>query len=67
MLNKEWKVTLVSLCGLGACVAGFGGLALRLSPQAPAAPRAIVPAVADAEEDECEEAPALPDAVDAEA
>jgi hypothetical protein len=63
MRTHEWKAAIALLCGLGACVAGFGGLALRLSPRATVAPVVAV----EADEDECEEpAPDLA-AVDVEA
>ena len=64
---SNWKVAVVSLCGLGVCVAGYGGLAQRLSPHAPSAPRELSPAVSEAEEDAVEEIPPLPEWVEAEA
>ena len=63
MHKNDWKAVVALLCGLGACVAGFGGLALRLTPHA-----AVAPAIAvEADDDECDEpAPDLP-AAEAEA
>ncbi len=61
MRSHEWKAAVALLCGLGACVAGFGGLALRLSPRT-----VVVPVIAvEADEDECEDL-APPAAIEAE-
>ena len=60
MHTKEWKVLLALVCGLGVCVAGFGGLALRLAPHAPSAP------AISAEEDECDESAPPPAQADME-
>jgi len=54
---KNWKAAIAFLCGLGVFAAGYGGLALRLSPRVSPASRERAPAVPEADEDECEEAP----------
>jgi hypothetical protein len=67
MSIKDWKLTVVFLCGLGVCVAGFGGLARRLNPHTPASPRALAVEVAEAEEDDWEEILFFPECVEEEA
>jgi hypothetical protein len=36
MRNQQRTFTIALLCGLGLCLVGFGGFALRLAPQATA-------------------------------
>jgi hypothetical protein len=61
MRNQQQTFTIALLCGLGLCLAGFGGFALRLAPHATAT--AGEPA---ADEDESENAFPLPELGDGE-
>jgi hypothetical protein len=67
MPMSKWTLTVVLLCGLGVCVAGYGGLARRLTSYSPASPRGAAPAVIEAEEDEWEDIFFLADWLDEEA